>query len=81
MSYDICDAAKENLALLLQRVEDSKTNVRKSALQVLDRFMFLNHIVCISHFLYLFIFPNSRLAHVTFNLHALLCLHRLWWVS
>lgn len=28
---------KENLALLLQRVEDSKTNVRKSALQVLKK--------------------------------------------
>ncbi|XP_073337425.1 condensin-2 complex subunit D3 [Pagrus major] len=30
----LCDA-KENLALLLRRVEDSKTNVRKSALQAL----------------------------------------------
>lgn len=28
------DTAKENLALLLRRVKDSKTNVRKSALQV-----------------------------------------------
>uniref|UniRef100_A0A3Q3WCI5 Condensin-2 complex subunit D3 n=1 Tax=Mola mola TaxID=94237 RepID=A0A3Q3WCI5_MOLML len=32
VSYYIFDAAKENLALLLRRVEDSKTNVRKSAL-------------------------------------------------
>lgn len=31
--------AKENLALLLRRVEDSKTNVRKSALQVLKTFL------------------------------------------
>lgn len=33
------NSAKENLALLLQRVEDSKTNVRKSALQVLKTVM------------------------------------------
>lgn len=30
----VFDAAKENLALLLRRVKDSKTNVRKAALQV-----------------------------------------------
>jgi len=32
--FVIFDAAKENLALLLRRVKDSKINVRKSALQV-----------------------------------------------
>uniref|UniRef100_A0AAX7VLI2 Condensin complex subunit 1 C-terminal domain-containing protein n=1 Tax=Astatotilapia calliptera TaxID=8154 RepID=A0AAX7VLI2_ASTCA len=31
----VFDAAKENLALLLRRVKDSKTNVRKAALQAL----------------------------------------------
>lgn len=35
----ILNSVKENLALLLQRVEDSKTNVRKSALQVLKTVM------------------------------------------
>lgn len=35
MSCYIFAPAKENLALLLRRVRDSKTNVRKAALQVL----------------------------------------------
>lgn len=39
----IFNTAKENLALLLRRVKDSKTNVRKAALQVpgTDGFTFL----------------------------------------
>uniref|UniRef100_A0A8C2X0W0 Non-SMC condensin II complex, subunit D3 n=1 Tax=Cyclopterus lumpus TaxID=8103 RepID=A0A8C2X0W0_CYCLU len=35
LCYVLFDAAKENLALLLRRVKDSKINVRKSALQTL----------------------------------------------
>lgn len=42
--FYISNAAKENLALLLRRVQDSKTNVRKASLQVrgTDSFMFQN---------------------------------------
>lgn len=80
----ISDAAKENLALLLRRAEDSKTNVRKSALQVPDRFMIQIQIMLstISDQPLLFIFHPSFLrgmfAHMTFNLQAVPSLHRPW---